>query len=706
MVTHLADFLTAARHATFVGRADELRLFRSLLGRACLPFCGLHVYGPGGVGKTALLREFGRLGQAEDMAVAYIGGRDIEASPESLLDALGVELGLPAGESPLPLLAATTRRHLVLIDAYESLRPLDAWLRETFLPQLSRKVLVVLAGREVPSVAWRGDPGWQMLIHPLALRHFSPDESQAYLRQRGVPADQHAAILAFTHGHPLALSLVADACAGQPDWRFQLGGAPDLINALLERLVDRAPDADHRTALEALGLVRVTTEGLLAAMLEMPDAHEMFEWLRGLSCVEHAAEGLRPHDLVRDALLADLRWRNPDRHAELHRRARRYYAQRLRDTGAGQGQQRAVFDTIFLHRDNPAVRPCFEWQPGSQLVSEPARPEDAPALTAMTARHEGETAARLAAGWLAHPAAETIVIRDGTPQPAGFLTMIALHAVPPDSAGADPAVRAALDHLAGRVRLDAGERATLFRFWMARETYQSVSAVQTQAFVSAVHYLLTTSGQTYTLFPCAEPGLWAPLFAYAGIERLEAADFEVEGRRYGVYGHDWRAMPPAEWLDLLAGRALLTAAPSAAAPTPADAVLVLSQPDFAVAVRQALHDLNQPALLRGNPLLRSRLVTQQCSLHHEESERIEVLCALLHRVIDDLQPTPHAVKLHRAVFHTFVQPAPTQEQAAELLGIPFSTFRRHLTAGIEHVTDALWKMELGVNGARRPGFSS
>lgn len=695
MVTHVVSLLNAARHATFVGRADELRLFRTLLGRVCLPFCGLYVYGPGGVGKTALLRELGRLGQAEGVAVAYVGGRDIEASPESLLGAVGTELGLPAGESPLPMLAAATRRYLVLIDAYESLMPLDAWLRGTLLPQLSRNVLVVLAGREVPSVAWRDDSGWQMLIHPLALRNLSPDESRTYLTQRGVPVDQHTAVMSFAYGHPLALSLVADGFAAQPDWEFRPDAAPDLISALLERLVEKAPDADHRTALEASALARVTTEGLLAATLESPDAHELFEWLRGLSCMEHAADGLRPHDLVRDALLSDLRWRNPDWYAELHRRARSYYTQRLKHTHGGQGQQRTVFDTIFLHRDNPAVRPFFEWQPGSRLVSEPARPDDAPALTAMVARHEGDATARLAAGWLAHPASETIVIRDGAPQPAGFITLIALHAVPPDHAGADPAVRAALDHLAGRVRLNAGERATLFRFWMARETYQAVSAVQTQAFVSAVQSVLTAPGQAFTLFLCAEPGFWAPLFAYAGLERLEAADFEVEGRRYGVYGHDWRAMPPAEWLDLLAGRELLTEAPSDSMPALADKVLVLSRPDFAVAVRQALHDLAQPALLRGNPLLRSRLVAQQCSLHHEESERIEVLCALLHRVIDDLQPTPHAVKLHRALFHTYVQPAPTQERAAELLGVPFSTFRRHLTTGIEHVADALWKMELG-----------
>ena len=40
------------------------------------------------------------------------------------------------------------------------------------------------------------------------------------------------------------------------------------------------------------------------------------------------------------------------------------------------------------------------------------------------------------------------------------------------------------------------------------------------------------------------------------------------------------------------------------------------------------------------------------------------------------------------------KPAPTQEAAAELLGLPFSTYRGHLTRGLERVTDLLWEREL------------
>jgi len=44
------------------------------------------------------------------------------------------------------------------------------------------------------------------------------------------------------------------------------------------------------------------------------------------------------------------------------------------------------------------------------------------------------------------------------------------------------------------------------------------------------------------------------------------------------------------------------------------------------------------------------------------------------------------------------QPAATQELAAELLDLPFSTYRRHLKEGIENLVDTLWSRELGTEG--------
>jgi hypothetical protein len=52
-----------------------------------------------------------------------------------------------------------------------------------------------------------------------------------------------------------------------------------------------------------------------------------------------------------------------------------------------------------------------------------------------------------------------------------------------------------------------------------------------------------------------------------------------------------------------------------------------------------------------------------------------------------------------ALEHTYLLPTPGQEAAAELLGLPFSTYRYQLSAAIARITDWLWQRELGADSA-------
>jgi hypothetical protein len=81
----LAERLGALRARYFVGRAAELELFRSALLGGAPPLALLHVYGPGGVGKTVLLREFARTAAAAGARAAALDGRDLEPSPAGFL---------------------------------------------------------------------------------------------------------------------------------------------------------------------------------------------------------------------------------------------------------------------------------------------------------------------------------------------------------------------------------------------------------------------------------------------------------------------------------------------------------------------------------------------------------------------------------------------------------------------------------------------
>ncbi len=694
MTQRLADRLMAARRRRFVGRSVEQAAFQSALAAAEWPYHVLWVFGPGGVGKTALMWELARLSETAGAAAIYLDARNIEPTPEAVQGALRQALRVPEDALPLAALAARPGRHVLLLDTCETLAPLEAWLWSTFLPDLPDSTLVVVSSRQPPDPAWRSDPGWQALVRVWPLRNLNPEDSRAYLAQQGLPADQHAAVLDFTHGHPLALALVSDVFHQRAGQSFQPEATPDVVKSLLERFVQKVPGPAHRAALEACSLVRVTTESLLATMLGTSDAHELFEWLRGLSFIEAGPGGLFPHDLAREALAADVRWRNPDWYSELHKRARVDYVARVQRS-AGQPQQLALFDLIYLHRDNAAVRPFFEWQTGGRLIADGLRAADRAAVLAMIAQHEGPASAHWAAFWLARQPENGLVIRDPAGQPVGFLFQLALQAAAPDALAEDPGARAAVRCLQASAPLRAGEAATLFRFWLAQDTYQAVSPVQSLVFVNAVRHYLMTPGLAYTFFPCAEPDFWAGVFAYADLVRLPDADFTVDGRTYGVYGHDWRSTPPAAWLSLLAERETALGGTPAAAPPPTAPLIVLSETDFSTAVRAALQDFARPDLLRGNPLLRSRLVQERAGAQADEADRVAALLAQIRAAAEALAASPRDVKLFRALEATYFRPAPTQELAAEQLDVPFSTYRRHLKSGLTHIIDTLWQREIG-----------
>jgi hypothetical protein len=141
------------------------------------------------------------------------------------------------------------------------------------------------------------------------------------------------------------------------------------------------------------------------------------------------------------------------------------------------------------------------------------------------------------------------------------------------------------------------------------------------------------------------------------------------------------------WLDVMAERELT----GEQGPIPAELQrpAPLSRPQFDEAVRAALRDLARPDRLGHNPLTDTRLVTGN-------ADRLgtglrQAILAGIGRVGEQRRnPT-----LGRVLDRTFVHPAPTQEAAAQVLDLPFSTYRRHLARAIDELTDVLWSVEIG-----------
>lgn len=152
----------------------------------------------------------------------------------------------------------------------------------------------------------------------LPLRNLAPSDSRAYLAARGIFEPDYARVIEFTHGHPLALALVADLLVRGEQEPLSPLQAPDVVQVLLERFVDQVPSAAHRRALEVCARTRVTTQAVLADVIGSADAPALFDWLRGLSFIEQGLDGCFPHDPAREVLDSDLRWRDPEHFRDLH----------------------------------------------------------------------------------------------------------------------------------------------------------------------------------------------------------------------------------------------------------------------------------------------------------------------------------------------------------------------------------------------------
>ena len=331
----------------------------------------------------------------------------------------------------------------------------------------------------------------------------------------------------------------------------------------------------------------------------------VFAWLRDLSFVEAGPDGVLPHDLARDVLDADLRWRDPDGYKDLFRRVGGHVYAALKSS-RGREQQRAVFDLKFLFRNLPSVLSPVDWDAWGLHYPEPAGPGDGERILELVAAAEGEASAAIAERWLDLQPEGFFVVRGEDDDVRGFVALLDLTAASEQDRRADPGAEAAWEYAHRCAPPRPGEVITQTRFVVDRERYQGPSPTLNALPMVTLQRYLGNPRLAWDFLTLHEPEPWDEYFALADLPRAPGADFLVGGRRYGLYGHDFRRVPVDALMELWTERALaqdVTLQPARRS----DDLLVLSQADFADAVRQALRDLHRPELLARNPLLRTRL---------------------------------------------------------------------------------------------------
>ncbi|WP_454195254.1 ATP-binding protein [Nocardia sp. Marseille-Q1738] len=662
----LAHTLAAGRDRAFVGRRAELEWFAAALAGKTEARPVHYLHGPGGIGKSTLLRKFAAQARRAGRSVVEIDGRTVVPTPQGFVAAAGTALHQPGV--------------VLLVDTFEKCQGLEGWLWERFLPQLPVGAVVVVAGRAEPDPLWTSDPGWVDLLRVTALRNLVPQEAAEFLHARHVPASAQQAVLEFTGGNPLALALAAVVAVKDRtpigDWK----PSQDTIATLLRQLVGNTPSPEHRRALEVCAHAYVTSESLLRAVFG-ERAAELFAWLRVQPFIEYTDTGLFPHDVVREALEADLKWRDPEGFAEMHHQMREVHLAQLRSVPESQLLQ-ATGAVIFLYRTDRQISEFNIWRDVGLVEDHPYAESHREQVLALVRRHEGEASAAIAAFWLDHqPAAFRVYLATQTGELVAFSAWLAL--TEPVGLDVDPVVAAAWNYARANGPLRSGEYMALARFTVDATAYQRPAASTTLAQWRATGEMVRGERLAWSYVVMRDDGYWD---AHLGDINMVPIDSPptVGAHRYALFAHDWRTQPPGPWLEEKSA-AMLAGASMADGPVRGPAELVvLSRPEFETAIRDALRTLRRPIGLDDNPLNRSRLVV----------ESGKSLAEVLADAAQSLLRERGGEKLHRAVSVTYFKGAPTQEVAAELLGLPFSTYRRHVSTAVERMSELLWHHEL------------
>jgi len=307
-------------------------------------------------------------------------------------------------------------------------------------------------------------------------------------------------------------------------------------------------------------------------------------------------------------------------------------------------------------------------------------------------RHEAEHEVALAARWLAvQPGALRVIRRHGT------VMAFVIELILPADDGLerdDPLVRAVRSAVAQRGDLRPGEQMSLGRFFGAPnpENQRDPLAILCGAVGSTALWFTRPLAWSWVLTHA--PDVWDPIFDYIAFdERLE-----IPGSPPRVaYGMDWRRVGIGEWADAMIDRELNGG--SGPLPVELRRPTPLGREQFDAAVKDALRSLDDPLRLAANPLTRSRLVESATA---DPADAAEQLAATIRTTIDGLADQVDGDEAARVLTRTYLRGNVTQEAAAEVLGLAFSTYRRRLTMAHERLADALWAIELGYRDPFSP----
>jgi hypothetical protein len=348
-----------------------------------------------------------------------------------------------------------------------------------------------------------------------------------------------------------------------------------------------------------------------------------------------------------------------------------------------------------MYRFSPIARSLVDWDTIHSLYLAPLSVEDHAQILDATRRIEGSDATAARAYWIKRRPDAFKIVRASAGRAIGFIFSLTIECLTKEAARADRMTAAAFEYVEQTAALRPGE---VIHFLYALD-YERPHGMPRHAWLH-VEGTLRWNCTPQLAWSFVQVGRRAravvlPLLAH--FRHFPALDVEVDGKTYTLAAHDWRREPSSVLAQHFASVELHGVASDFRADE--DTLLVLSEAAFGEAVRAGLRDYSKPEALSQNPLCRSRVVLEIClpephePLASPSEQRVTRLAAALKLAVQSLAQGARDQKLAQILEHTYIEPAPTQDIAAELVGLPFSTYRRHLATAVARVTSWLWQRE-------------
>ena len=627
--------------AVFVGREAELEFIDRLFVDDP-PVSVVLLHGPGGIGKSALLREVERRGAFAGWTPRLIEGRDLPPVPEALDEAVSG--------------AREQERPLLLFDSYERLQAMGGYLRGQLLPAFPERTIVVIAGRRPPERSWF-EGGWESLVAAVELEPLSFAESRALLLARGLSGDERLRqLVAWSGGSPLALTLAAWAAGLDHTWRPTPGWEPtELARSIIWRLAESGLQPAFHEALAVAAIARVTTLDVLEAALPENDPQEGFEWLRARTFVEPLGRGVALHELVRRAVRAELRQHEPDRERELRRRI----VDHLHARAVG-GELLVTIDLAEL-AESPVVRSGYSWHGSIRHRIDGVRPGDADRVAELLASDPWWESTR---PFFELAPARVAIARDADDAVCGYSISVT-PASAPELARDDLVLGPWLVHARS---LAPDGNAVL---WRDSEDFSGDPRSHVRAMVNMAGILRSgLKNPRYAYLPIDPGSEAARAFSTAlGGRRLPELDVEIGERRIECHLVDY-----GEGGLLGAQRDLVYA----------ELGIVTSAAPFDLdVVRHALRNLHVPHELADSPLAMGAGPVSVRELLEEAAEQA-------------FGDTENERLLQRVLVRGYITPAASHEQAAHELNLSRSAYFRRLSVASRRVAEYLSRDQGGT----------